>query len=63
MPCPKWCIIQLNREEEKMLDRVRGNDIITATEFDTVMQTGLERAKSDDSISVDEAFNQLKTEI
>lgn len=46
-----------------MLDRVRGNDIITATEFDTVMQTGLERAKSDDSISVDEAFNQLKTEI
>lgn len=47
MPCPKWCIIQLNREEEKMLDRVRGDDIVTATEFDTVMQTGLERAKSD----------------
>lgn len=44
-------------------DRLITRDIITATEFDTVMRTGLEQAKSDDSISVDEAFNQLKTEI
>lgn len=42
-------------------DRLITRDIITATEFDTVMRTGLEQAKSDDSISVDEAFNQLKT--
>ena len=41
-------------------DKLITRDIITATEFDTMMQTGLEQAKSDDSISVDEAFNQLK---
>ena len=44
-------------------DKLITRDIIAATEFDTMMRTGLERAKSDDSISVDEAFNQLKTEI
>lgn len=44
-------------------DKLITRDIITATEFDTVMQTGLEQAKSNASISVDEAFNQLKTEI
>ena len=44
-------------------DKFITRDIITATEFDTVMRTGLEQAKSDDSISVDEAFNQLKMEI
>lgn len=46
-----------------ILDKLITRDIITATEFDTVMQTGLEQAKSNASISVDEAFNQLKTEI
>ena len=44
-------------------DKLITRDIITAPECDTVMRTGLEQAKSDDSISVDEAFNQLKTEI
>ena len=36
---------------------------ITHAEFDTMMQIGLEQAKKNDSVSVDEAFNQLKSEI
>ena len=38
-------------------------DSITQAEFDTMMQTGLAQAKKNDSVSVDEAFNQLKSEI
>lgn len=44
-------------------DKLITKDILTKTEFDTMMQTGLEQAKCDDSVSVDEAFDQLKTEI
>ena len=44
-------------------DKLITRDTVTNVEFDTMMQTGLTQAKQDDSISVDEAFNQLKTEI
>ncbi len=44
-------------------DKLTTRDILTKPEFDTMMQTGLTQAKRDDSISVDEAFNQLRTEI
>ena len=44
-------------------DKLITRDALTKAEFDTMMQTGLARAKCDDSVSVDEAFNQLKTEI
>ena len=36
---------------------------LTKVEFDTMMQDGLAQAKCDDSVSIDEAFSQLKTEI
>ena len=35
-------------------------DTLTKTEFDTMMQNGLSQAKRDDSVSVEEAFSQLK---
>ena len=35
----------------------------TKAEFDTMMQTGLSQAKRNDSVSVDEAFEQLKAEM
>ena len=38
-------------------------DSITKAEFDTMMQTGLSQAKRNDSVSVDEAFEQLKAEM
>lgn len=38
-------------------------DSITQAEFDTMMQTGLAQAKKNDSVSVDEAFSQLKSKI
>lgn len=44
-------------------DKFITRDTLTKAEFDTMMQNGLAQAKCDDSVSVDEAFNQLKTEI
>ena len=44
-------------------DKLVTRDYITQAEFDTMMQDGLAQAKCDDSVSIDEAFNQLKTEI
>ena len=44
-------------------DKFATRDSITKAEFDTMMQTGLSQAKRNDSVSVDEAFNQLKSEI
>lgn len=44
-------------------DKLVTRDSITQVEFDTMMQTGLAQAKKNDSVSVDEAFNQLKSEI
>ena len=44
-------------------DKLATRDSITQAEFDTMMQTGLAQAKRIDSVSVDEAFNQLKAEI
>ena len=44
-------------------DKLVTRDSITQAEFDTMMQTGLAQAKKNDSVSVDEAFNQLKSEI
>ena len=44
-------------------DKLATRDSITQAEFNTMMQTGLAQAKMNDSLSVDEAFNQLKVEI
>lgn len=44
-------------------DKFATKDSITQAEFDTMMQNGLVQAKRNDSVSVDEAFNQLKAEI
>ena len=44
-------------------DQLATRDSITQAEFNTMMQTGLAQAKRNDSLSVDEAFNQLKVEI
>ena len=44
-------------------DKLVTRDSITQAEFDMMMQTGLAQAKKNDSVSVDEAFNQLKSEI
>ena len=38
-------------------------DTLSKAEFDTIMQTGLAQAKEDDSLTVDDAFSQLKAEI
>ena len=44
-------------------DKFATRDSITKAEFDTMMQTGLTQAKRNDSVSVDEAFEQLKAEM
>ena len=44
-------------------DKFITRDTLTKVEFDTMMQDGLAQAKCDDSVSIDEAFSQLKTEI
>ena len=44
-------------------DKFPTRDSITKAEFDTMMQTGLSQAKRNDSVSVDEAFEQLKAEM
>ena len=44
-------------------DKLATRDSITQAAFNTMMQTGLAQAKRNDSLSVDEAFNQLKVEI
>ena len=44
-------------------DKIATRDSITTAEFDTMMQTGLSQAKRNDSVSVDEAFEQLKAEM
>ena len=44
-------------------DKFATRDSITKAEFDTMMQTGLSQAKRNDSVSVDETFEQLKAEM
>ena len=44
-------------------DKIVTRDTLTKAEFDLMMQNGMVQAKSDDSFSVDDAFNQLKTRI
>ena len=44
-------------------DTLATRDSLTKAEFDTMMQTGFIQAKKDDSVSVEEAFEQLKAEI
>ena len=44
-------------------DKLATRDYITKAEFDIMMQTGLSQAKRNDSVSVDEAFEQLKAEM
>lgn len=44
-------------------DKLVTRDSITQAEFDMMMQTGLAQAKKNDSVSVDEAFSQLKSKI
>ena len=38
-------------------------DSLSKAEFDTIMQTGLMQAKADESLTVEDAFSQLKAEI
>ncbi|MCI7129965.1 MAG: type II toxin-antitoxin system RelB/DinJ family antitoxin [Lachnospiraceae bacterium] len=38
-------------------------DALSKAEFDTIMQTGLMQAKADESLTVEDAFSQLKAEI
>lgn len=44
-------------------DKFATRDSIIKAEFDIMMQTGLSQAKRNDSVSVDEAFEQLKAEM
>ena len=44
-------------------DTLATRDSLTNAEFDTMMQTGFMQAKKHDSVSVEEAFEQLKAEI
>ena len=44
-------------------DKLVTRDSITQAEFDMVMQTGVEQAKKNDSVSVDEGFSQLESKI
>ena len=44
-------------------DKLVTRDTTTQAEFDMMMQTGLVQAKKNDSVSVDEAFSQLKSKI
>ena len=44
-------------------DKLVTRDSITQAEFDMMRQTGLAQAKKNDSVSVDEAFDQIKSEI
>ena len=44
-------------------DKLVTRDTLTKAEFDSMMQTGLHQAKMDDSVSVDEAFEQINAEI
>ena len=44
-------------------DKLTTRDVLTKTEFDTMMQTGLMQAQMDDAVSAKEAFDQLKSEI
>ena len=44
-------------------DKLITRDTLTKVEFDAMMQNGLAQAKSDDSVSIDEDFRQLKAEI
>ena len=44
-------------------DKLVTRDSITQAEFDTMMQTGLAQAKKNDSVSVNEAYNQLNAQI
>ena len=44
-------------------DKLVTRDSITLAEFDMIMKPGLAQAKKNDSVSVDETFNQLKSEI
>ncbi len=40
-------------------DKLVTRDVLTKTEFDAMMQNGLAQAKKNDSVSVNEAFQQL----
>lgn len=40
---------------------IKTRDTLTKTEFDNIMETGLTQAKMNDSISLAEAFDQLKS--
>ena len=42
---------------------IKTRDTLTTTEFDDLMQAGLEQAKQDDSVSVSEVFQNLRSEM
>ena len=43
--------------------KIETRDSITEAEFNKMMATGLAQAKADDSLTIDEAFSNLKMEI
>ena len=44
-------------------NKLKKRNTLKKVEFDAMMQNGRAQAKSDDSVSIDEAFRQLKAEI
>jgi antitoxin component of RelBE/YafQ-DinJ toxin-antitoxin module len=44
-------------------NKLATRDTMSDTEFDTMMSRGLAQAKSNESISVDDAFSDLRTEL
>ena len=48
---------------DKLVTRDSITQGLDEAEFDIMMQTGLSQAKRNDSVSVDEAFEQLKAEM
>lgn len=44
-------------------DKLTTRDTLTKEKFNAIMQEGLTQAKEEDTVSIDEAFAQLKMEI
>lgn len=55
--------IQTNIKKHDISVKIISKDTLIKDEFDMLMQNGLAQAKYDNSVSVDEAFIEFKTEI
>ncbi len=55
--------IQTNIKKHDISVKLISKDTLIKDEFDMLMQNGLAQAKCDNSVSVDEAFIEFKTEI